>query len=38
MRSAYRQNRRKEVRNGAPPSNLDQFDIFDDFDAFDDEE
>ena len=38
MRSAYRQNRRKEVRNGAPPSNLDQFDIFDNFDAFDDEE
>jgi phospholipid-binding lipoprotein MlaA len=38
MRSAYRQNRRKEVRNGAPPDFENNFDIFDDFDAFDDEE
>jgi phospholipid-binding lipoprotein MlaA len=38
MRSAYRQNRRKEVRNGAFLSDEDDFDIFDDFDTFDDPE
>jgi len=38
MRSAYRQNRRKEVRNGAMLTEEEDFDIFDDFDAFDDPE
>ncbi len=35
MRSAYRQNRRKEVRNGAPLEDEDEFDVFDSFDALD---
>lgn len=37
MRSAYRQNRRAEVRNGAPLEEEDDFDIFDDFDDLEDE-
>jgi len=37
MRSAYRQNRRKEVRNGAPLTTEEDFDIFDNFEDFDDE-
>ena len=36
MRSAYRQNRRKEVRNGAPLNIEEDFDIFDDYDELGD--
>ena len=34
MRSAYRQNRRKEIRNGAPLEDEEDFDVFDDFEDF----
>lgn len=37
MRSAYRQNRRSEVRDGAPLEEEEDFDIFDDFDDLEEE-
>lgn len=37
MRSAYRQNRRAEIRNGAPLEEEEDFDIFDDFDDLEEE-
>ena len=38
MRSAYRQNRAKEIRNGAPPPEQDMDDIFEDFEVFEEGE
>ena len=37
MRSAYRQNRRSEVRDGGPLEEEEDFDIFDDFDDLEEE-